>query len=472
MKTPTLCLILLIICTSAFAVVGTQVLKLDGKHYVETKNSAPLNLISKKLTVEARVRVSSFTNEWMPVVYKGDSALPNYAGRSYTLWINRRGSVHFASAPEHGSQIYIESPPGSIRLNRWHHIAGVIDCATRNMILYLDGRIVARATYGNRIHQSRLPLRIGWCHESDFQYGYFHGMIDEVRIWNIVRTQDEIRQKIRKPLKNDEKGLVGYWTFDDATANDHSPSKNHGTLKRGADIPKPRFVGRRNRMWNFRDIGGIVTADGRKMKEEQIYLSGIPPYDAVVQLAREGKIRTVINYLMEWETPRYQRYGWPSGDISTDNPTTSGLCNFVHAPYGWTNNPRKWERDWGRNRKSVIAQLVLKYNAPIKQTFAILADEKNYPVMYYCRGGIDRSIIMTGILYLALGVSEEQIFEGYGKFGALYRGSHERQILRAAFYNVNKCGGIDGYLKHIGVPAEHVEKFKRNVLASGLKTED
>ena len=142
MKTPILCslrrllhssqptkaygLILLIICASAFGVIGTQVLNLDGKHYVEMKNSNPLNLISTKLTVEARIRITSFTNEWMPVFYKGDAALPGYSGRSYTLWINRSGQVHFASAPEHSAQIYVESPPGSIRLKRWHHIAGII----------------------------------------------------------------------------------------------------------------------------------------------------------------------------------------------------------------------------------------------------------------------------------------------------------------------------------------------------------
>jgi hypothetical protein len=87
--------------------------------------------------------------------------------------------------------------------------------------------------------------------------------------------------------------------------------------------------------------------------------------------------------------------------------------------------------------------------------------------MYYCRGGIDRSIIVTGILYLALGVSEKEIFEGYGeKYGKTndIRFPHEQQILREAFFNVNKCGGIDGYLKLIGVPSEQVENFKRNML--------
>jgi len=460
MKTPILCLILFIICAPAFAVVGTQSLKLDGKHYVEMRNSNALNPISKQLTVEVRIRVVSFTNGWMPIIYKGDGISPGCSGRSYTLWVNRAGSVHFASAPKGHSQVSIDSPPRSIRLNRWHHIAGVIDCNTRKMILYLDGRVVARTTYGNRIHRSRLPLRIGWCHENQFEFGYYHGMIDEIRIWSVVRTREELLKNVRKPLKGNEDGLVGYWTFDDTTAKDHSPSKNHGALKKGKKSPKAKYVVNRSYSYSyrrFRDIGGIVTADGSKVKEGQVYSSGIPAYGMVMQLAKEGRIRTVISLLMPWEAG-HQRYEWPKDDV----------LNSFNFPYGWTNDPGKWSRDWGRDRNSVITQLVLKYNTPIKKIFAVLADEKNYPVLYYCRGGGDRSMIIAGILYLALGVSEKQIFDRRRRFNLPY----QQPRVIAAFYNVKKCGGIDKYLKRIGVPAGHVANFKRNMLVNGLKIEE
>ncbi len=442
---------LLTICTIAFAVVGTQSLKLDGKHYVEMKDSHVLNTISTKMTIEMRVRVSSFTNQWIPVLYKGDGIPPGLMGRSYTFWINQLGFVHFTSAPQNRQQIMLNSP-GSIKLNRWYHIAGVIDSDAHQMMLYLNGRVVGKTYYSGRIHQSKRPLRIGWTHENNFGYGYFHGMIDEVRIWNIVRTGDEIRLNMRKPLTGKEKGLVGYWPFDDTTSKDRTLHKTDGILKQGARRSIPRFTSM-GRMWNFHDIGGIKTANGKLLKKEQVYLSGIPPRDAVFNMVEEGRMRTVINFLMKWEDS-YQRYKWKNSD----------KLNAVHLPYGWTENPRQWSRDWGSRRGDIVGQLVLRYSAPIKGTFAVLADEKNYPVMYYCRGGIDRSIIVTGILYLALGVSEKDIFSGYGQFGALRRGHHEQYILRTAFSYVNKIGGIDKYLKRIGVPDEHIEKFKENML--------
>jgi len=397
----------------------------------------------------------------MPVLYKGDGLSPGFLGRSYSFWINRIGFVHFASAPQNRRQIMLNSRTKSIRQNRWYHIAGVIDSNASRMILYLNGNVVGETHYKGKIHQSKRPLRIGWAHENMPEFGYFHGMIDEVRIWNVVRTGNEIRLNMRKPLGGKEKGLVGYWPFDDATAKNRTLNEIHGTFRQGKQRSIPKFTPM-GRMWNFRDIGGIKTADGKLLKGGQVYLSGIPPRDAVLSMAKEGKIRTVINLLMNWESS-HQRYKWNQND----------KLNVVHLPYGWTEDPDQWTRDWMSRQKNIIGQLVTKYSAPIKGTFTVLADKENYPVMYYCRGGIDRSIIITGILYLALGVAEKDalsvvakdIYSGSRPFGAPpYRGHHIQNILRTGFSYVNKVGGIDKYLKHIGVPDEHVEKFRKNML--------
>jgi len=38
---------------------------------------------------------------------------------------------------------------------------------------------------------------------------------DDVRIWNVARTQEEILADMIRPLDGDEAGLVAYWAFDD-----------------------------------------------------------------------------------------------------------------------------------------------------------------------------------------------------------------------------------------------------------------
>lgn len=449
------CFMLLTVCATAYAIVGTQALKLDGKHYVEMQDCEALNSIENQVTLEARIRIDSFTNGWMPLVYKGDKSVPHFAGRSYTLWVSSQGFVYFSSTLKN-HEISIGSAVGSVRPKRWYHIAGVIDTYSDQMLLYLNGNLVASARYARQIRHSNLPLLIGWAHETHSGHGYFQGLIDDVRIWNIALTKDQIRATMRKPLTGKENGLVGYWNFDDTTANDLTQNRNNGTLKVGEDRPAGRTMNYRSAskqssetsqggFWNLRDIGGIKTADGRRIRTGRVYLSGIPPRDACMELARKGRLQTVISYLVDWEIETFQRYRWTKNDV----------CNVVHAPFGWTNNPQQWNRDWGRNYRNVIILLLRKHAQPIKRTIDLLADEENYPVIYYDRNDVARVWMMTTLIYLTLGIPEADILELSG---------NSQRICRPVLSEVRRCGGIENYLKQIGVASSQIERLKQNLL--------
>ena len=56
----------------------------------------------------------------------------------------------------------------------------------------------------------------------------FHGLIDEVRVWNIVRTESEIRANMNRTLQGDEPGLVGYWRLDEGRGQAILDSSVHG----------------------------------------------------------------------------------------------------------------------------------------------------------------------------------------------------------------------------------------------------
>ena len=44
---------------------------------------------------------------------------------------------------------------------------------------------------------------------------WLNGKIDEIRIWNIVRTESEIRQNMNRHLNGNEPGLVAYYRMDE-----------------------------------------------------------------------------------------------------------------------------------------------------------------------------------------------------------------------------------------------------------------
>jgi hypothetical protein len=58
--------------------------------------------------------------------------------------------------------------------------------------------------------------------------------MDEVRIWGNVRSGEEIYRDRFCKLSGTESNLVGYWNFDDGTANDQTGRSHNGTLNAGA----------------------------------------------------------------------------------------------------------------------------------------------------------------------------------------------------------------------------------------------
>ena len=58
---------------------------------------------------------------------------------------------------------------------------------------------------------------------------YYPGELDELRIWNIARTSEEITEAMNRPLTGREPGLVGYWKFDDGSGQQVSDSSSSGT---------------------------------------------------------------------------------------------------------------------------------------------------------------------------------------------------------------------------------------------------
>jgi hypothetical protein len=65
------------------------------------------------------------------------------------------------------------------------------------------------------------------------QNRYFEGEIDEVRLWDVSRTQQEIRDNMCSSLSGNEPGLKAYWNFDSGSGNtliDNSQNNYDGTL--------------------------------------------------------------------------------------------------------------------------------------------------------------------------------------------------------------------------------------------------
>jgi len=124
-----------------------------------------------------------------------------------------------------GNNIYAT---GTYNDGEWHHVALVryddyID-------LHIDGEYIIDSSPVTDFNDP-LDILIGKLKPNSSER-FYSGMIDEVRIWNVELSEEEIQQNMHLALNGDEPGLEAYWQFNETsgtTAYD-SAGSNHGTL--------------------------------------------------------------------------------------------------------------------------------------------------------------------------------------------------------------------------------------------------
>ncbi len=126
-----------------------------------------------------------------------------------------------------------DTQPHTTYVGAWHHFAGV--WALDRAEFFVDGVRVASEphTMGALTHAAPTDLCIGAGLPVLLQNEYFRGRIDEVRLFNRVRSAVEIANTWNRSLELPQPGLVAYWRFDDGAgqiASDSSGLGHHGRL--------------------------------------------------------------------------------------------------------------------------------------------------------------------------------------------------------------------------------------------------
>jgi len=122
--------------------------------------------------------------------------------------------------------------------NTWHHIAMTFKSGVTNgTLIYLDG--VLKLTTIMTISNQEFPFSIGSSSNVPVRQ-FYNGSIDDVRVWNVVRTQTEIQDNINTELLGSETGLVAYYPLNQgiaegdnttiATVTNKSANTLNGTL--------------------------------------------------------------------------------------------------------------------------------------------------------------------------------------------------------------------------------------------------
>lgn len=188
---------------------------------IDWVNRSPLNALSK-LTMEALIRVNKFDHMISTVMGVEEKCLIRIGDAGFP-------SNQLQFVPSNGNKFPEANKQNALPTDEWIHVA----------VTY-NGYITTLYVNGGKIASEPTPMGYVALASTDsdntFYIGrsfsdsrYLDGEIAECRIWNLVRTQEEIALNPYYVNPNSE-GLVAYWKFDDEDpyiVKDHSINGNH-----------------------------------------------------------------------------------------------------------------------------------------------------------------------------------------------------------------------------------------------------
>lgn len=201
---------------------------------------------------------------------------------------------------------------------------------------------------------------------------------------------------------------------------------------------------------NIRDLGGWITPNGNRVKQGLIYRSGrfnLSESDSVVtEITFEG-VDTILNELKVKTEIDIRKVDNNEVGSITSSPIDESI-NYFSCPMEWK----------GSN-------ILLDNIESVKEIFSILADEDNYPVVYHCNIGTDRTGLFAYLINGLMGVSEEDLYRDYlfSNFGLINGTRTIDGIKKSYVATINSYEGnslsekIKNCLIGIGVEVKDIE---------------
>jgi signal transduction histidine kinase len=265
------------------------VLELDGNgSFVELPDGLLTGLDTA--TIELWVRVEQFVQDahFLNLGRPGQElyvAQDQEAATLKLLYTDGARSRHRVTVPE------------LVPRNRWFHTATVLTAAGGK--LYFNGMLV-----GER-RRPALPSAIdptanhlGLSIASGGRRRFFRGQLDEVRVWSVARTGEQIRRDLFRGLSGSEEGLLALWNFDDGAnpGRDATRHARHGRLIGGARaVMTPRPLSADEIRQPISIVGQLRDASGEPVPDTPVFLGDAERVLRTDRSDAEGRFRMLLN---------------------------------------------------------------------------------------------------------------------------------------------------------------------------------
>ncbi|NER96647.1 MAG: hypothetical protein F6J86_22850, partial [Symploca sp. SIO1B1] len=192
-----------------------SVLTFDGKDDFIDCGSG-INLTNTSFTIEFWAKRQT-VGKWHMILFQGEQQ------KHQGLHIGFRNSDVFTLA-FYGDDLNT----GQYTDSDWHHWSCVYNHERQQQIIYCDGELEACRQPAN--YQGTGNLYIGALKGTS---AFFEGQLADLRIWQGVRTPQEIQDAMNSRLTGNESGLLAYWPLDEGkgtTITDKTGNGNDGKI--------------------------------------------------------------------------------------------------------------------------------------------------------------------------------------------------------------------------------------------------
>lgn len=199
-------------------------MQFDGQGgYVEISNHPDFQGGSgNSFTIEAWAKVTDLSED-RPIIQKW----LDKRNKEWGMTINSGSVNNIAVAIENnGNDFEYEAGGGIVQDNAWHHIAMTYDGNAHTLKIIIDGQEVGSSPVPDGMPSTNATVQIG--HHRYKPEKKFLGEIDQIRIWNLVRTPSAIQADMFDTLNGDEAGLIAYYQFDEGSGSTTADQAGNG----------------------------------------------------------------------------------------------------------------------------------------------------------------------------------------------------------------------------------------------------
>lgn len=200
--------------------------------------------ITDDLTVEGWFNTDTLGSVQRLVSFVGDTASGTIAENTlYDISIAADGKIVFTQEDGAGNVTTVTTPHVVMIPGEWVHVAVVRNAESNTITVFVDGVPEVSTTYTNDpTGGANATLTLGGAFSGGTIADNLDGRIDDIRIWDTARTEDDIRLNYNQQLSGSETGMVANYSFDnvqngavfDKTANGNNGQL--GTVTLGDDL--------------------------------------------------------------------------------------------------------------------------------------------------------------------------------------------------------------------------------------------